>query len=107
MTTDGNVWALATPTSDPATWKTQAGGAGTVSQILPGDTSLWVGGSNGRLYQLNLTTGVAGRLVLRLVGGGTCAWARSRTETGSELYVTTSDADAPLQDHPDRRGNLP
>ena len=58
VTTDGNVWGLATPTTTPATWKRKPVAAGTVAQMMPSDTSLWVGGSDGNLYQLNLTTGL-------------------------------------------------
>ena len=58
VTTDGNVWGLATPSTNPATWKRKPVAAGTVSQMLPSDTSLWVGGSDGNLYQLSLTTGL-------------------------------------------------
>jgi hypothetical protein len=47
VTTNGNVWCLATPTTGSATWKTKPVSGGSVSQLLPGTTSLWVGGSDG------------------------------------------------------------
>jgi len=104
VTTDGNVWGLATPTTNPATWKRKPVAAGTVSQMLPSDTSLWVGGSDGNLYQLNLTTGTQEGSSFA-VGGGGNALGPISTETGSELYVTTSAGR--LYKIPLTGGNLP
>ena len=89
VTTDGNVWGLATPTTNPATWKRKPVASGTVSQMLPSDTALWVGGSDGNLYQVNLTTGALEGSSFAVGGGGTALGPVS-TETGSELYVATS-----------------
>jgi hypothetical protein len=90
VTTDGNVWGLATPSTNPATWKRKPVAAGTVSQMLPSDTSLWVGGgSHGNLYQLNLTTGLQEGASFAVGSGGSPLGPIS-TETGSELYVATS-----------------
>jgi len=89
VTTDGNVWGLATPTTNPATWKRKPVASGTVSQMLPSDTSLWVGGSDGNLYQVNLTSGALEGSSFA-VGGGGSALGPVSTETGSELYVSTS-----------------
>jgi len=94
VTTDGFVRALATPTSSSFAWSTRPVAAGTVSQILPGFTSLWVGGSNGRLYQLNLTTGAQEGAAF-VVGAGTLSVGPITTENGSEaggdLLLATSD----------------
>ena len=89
VTTDGNVWGLATPSTNPATWKRKPVAADTVSQMLPSDTSLWVGGSDGNLYQLNLTTGLQEGASFAVGSGGSPLGPIS-TETGSELYVATS-----------------
>jgi outer membrane protein assembly factor BamB len=90
VTTDGFVRALATPTSTSFDWSTRPVAGGTVSQLLPGDTAMWVGGSDGRLYQLNLTTGAQEGAAF-VVGGGTLSVGPVSTETGFELYVTTTD----------------
>ena len=90
VTTDGNVWGLATPSTTPATWKRKPVAAGTVAQMMPSDTSLWVGGSDGNLYQLNLTTGLPEGSAFA-VGGGGSALGPISTETGSELFVATSN----------------
>jgi hypothetical protein len=89
VTTDGNVWGLLTPTTNPATWKRKPVAGGTVSQMLPSDVSLWVGGSDGDLYQLNLTSGLQEGSSFP-VGGGTNPLSAVTTETGDELYVATS-----------------
>ena len=89
VTTDGNVWCLATPASASTCWKTKPVASGTVSQLVPSDTQLWVGGSNGTLYQLNLTSGIVGKTFT--VGAGTLALGPVSTETGDELYAATSD----------------
>jgi hypothetical protein len=49
----------------------------------------WVGGSNGTLYQLSLATGSIVKTFA--VGAGTLTLGPISTETGDELYVTTSD----------------
>jgi hypothetical protein len=89
VTTDGNVWGLQTPTTNPATWKRKPVAGGTVSQMLPSDVSLWVGGSDGDLYQLNLASGLQEGSSFP-VGGGTNPLSAVTTETGDELYVATS-----------------
>jgi hypothetical protein len=90
VTTDGFVRALATPTSGSYAWSTRPVAAGTVAQLLPGFSSLWVGGSNGRLYQLNLTTGTQEGSAF-VVGAGSLGLGPVSTETGDELYVAASD----------------
>ncbi len=89
VTTNGNVWCLPTPASASTCWKTKPVAAGTVSQLVPSDTQLWVGGSNGVLYQLSLTTGIVGKTFT--VGAGTLALGPVSTETGDELYTAASD----------------
>ena len=89
VTTDGNVWCLPTPASASTCWKTKPVAAGTVSQLVPSDALLWVGGSNGVLYQLSLTSGIVGKTFT--VGAGTLALGPVSTETGDELYAATSD----------------
>jgi len=88
VTTDGNVWCLVPPSTTPC-WKTKPVSGGTVSQMLISDLYAWVGGSNGTLYQLNLTTGAVDKTFA--VGAGTLTLGPVTTETGNELYVTTSD----------------
>jgi hypothetical protein len=90
VTTDGFVRALATPTSSSFAWSTRPVAGGTVAQLLPGFTSLWVGGNNGRMYQLNLTTGALEGSPF-VVGAGTLTVGPVTTETGDELYAATSD----------------
>jgi len=89
VTTDGNVWCLPTPSSASTCWKTKPVASGTVNQMLLGDTYLWVGGSNGTLYQLDPTSGVVGKSFT--VGAGTLALGPVSTETTDELYAATSD----------------
>ena len=48
-----------------------------------------MGGSNGTLYQLNLTSGLVTRTFT--VGVGSLALGLVSTETGDELYVATTD----------------
>ena len=88
VTTDGNVWCLIPPSTTPC-WKTKPVSGGTVSQMLISDVYAWVGGSNGTLYQLSLATGSVVKTFA--VGGGTLTLGPISTETGNELYVTTSD----------------
>ena len=88
VTTDGNVWCLQLPSTTPC-WKTKPVAAGTVSQILLGDGRLWAGGSDGKIYQLSSATGVVETSFT--VGGGTLGLGPISTETGGELYVTTTD----------------
>jgi hypothetical protein len=75
--------------ANPATWKRKPVGAGSVSQMLPSDTSLWVGASAGKLYQLNLTIGLQEGAFFAVGGGGSPLGPIS-AESGDELYVTTS-----------------
>jgi DNA-binding beta-propeller fold protein YncE len=89
VTIDGNAWCLPTPASASTCWKTKPLATGTVAQLMPSDSLLWVGGSNGTLYQLNLTSGLVTRTFT--VGAGTLALGLVSTETGDELYVATSD----------------
>jgi outer membrane protein assembly factor BamB len=89
VTTDGNVWCLPTPASVSSCWKTKPVATGTVNQLMPSDSLLWVGGSNGILYQLNLTSGIVAKTFT--VGAGTLALGPVSTETGDELYTATSD----------------
>ena len=48
-----------------------------------------MGGSNGTLYQLDLTSGLVAKTFT--VGAGTLALGPVSTETGDELYAATSD----------------
>jgi outer membrane protein assembly factor BamB len=89
VTTDGNVWCLPTPVSASSCWKTKPVATGTVNQLMPSDSLLWVGGSNGTLYQLNLTSGAVAKTFT--VGTGTLALGPVSTETGDELYTAASD----------------
>jgi hypothetical protein len=89
VTSDGNVWALATPSSASAAWKTKPVSGGTVAQLLPANNVLWVGGSNGRLYQLDLTSGAVAKTLT--IGSGTLSVGPVSTETTGELYVGTTD----------------
>jgi outer membrane protein assembly factor BamB len=89
VTTDGNVWCLPTPTSLTTCWKTKPVATGTVNQLMPSDSLLWVGGSNGVLYQLDLTSGLVAKTFT--VGSGTLALGPVSTETGDELYTAASD----------------
>jgi len=88
VTTDGNVWCLVPPSTTPC-WKTRPVASGTVSQMLISDLYAWVGGSDGTLYQLSLATGAVVKTFV--VGSGTLTLGPVTTETGNELYVTTSD----------------
>ncbi len=88
VTTDGNVWCLVPPSTTPC-WKTKPVASGTVSQMLISFDYAWVGGSNGTLYQLSLATGSIVKTFA--VGAGTLTLGPISTETGDELYVTTSD----------------
>lgn len=89
VTTDGNVWCLPSPSSGSQCWtKVKPVAAGTVNQMLPSDIYLWVGGSNGTLYQLSLATGAIAKTYA--VGSG-LSLAPVTTETGTELYVAASD----------------
>ena len=89
VTTDGNVWALANASSASTLWKTKPVSTGTVAQLLPANSSLWVGGSNGVLYQLSLDTGAVTNTLT--VGSGTLSVGPVSTETTGELYVGTTD----------------
>jgi hypothetical protein len=89
VTTDGNVWCLPTPSAAVTCWKTKPVATGSVAQLLPSTTSLWVGGSNGTLYQLSLTTGAIQKTLT--VGGGTLSVGPVSTETTGELYMATTD----------------
>jgi hypothetical protein len=89
VTADGFVNALATPTSSTTAWQVKPSGTGTVNQLLPGEFSLWAGGSDGILYQLNLGTGVTEKTFT--VGDGTKALGPVSSGSISELFVTTND----------------
>jgi hypothetical protein len=88
VTTDGNVWCLVPPSTTPC-WKRRPVAAGTVSQMIISLDKAWAGGSDGNLYQLNLGTGVVEKTFQ--VGFGTLGVGPVTTETGNELYVTTTD----------------
>ena len=89
VTVDGNVWALAGSSASSTLWKTRPVASGTVAQMLPANTSLWVGGSNGTLYQLSLATGAVTTTLT--IGAGTLSVGPVSTETTGELYVGTTD----------------
>jgi len=89
VTTDGNVWCLPTPASASSCGKRKPVAGGTVAQLLPSDTLLWVGGSNGILYQLNLTSGLVVKTFT--VGAGTLALGPVSAETPDDLYAATTD----------------
>jgi hypothetical protein len=89
VTTDGNVWCLPSPSSGSQCWtKVKPVASGTVNQMMLGDTYLWVGGSNGTLYQLTAATGAISKSYA--VGSGLSLGPVS-TETTNELYVAASD----------------
>ncbi len=88
VTTDGNVWCLVPPSTTPC-WKTKPVSSGTVSQLVESDVRLWVGGSDGSLYQLDLTTGVAEKTFV--VGAGSLGLGPVSTESGDELFVAATD----------------
>lgn len=89
VTTDGTVWCLPDASSTSTCWTRKPVATGTVSQLLPGATSLWAGGSNGLLYQLDLVSGAVTRTLT--VGAGTLSVGPVSTETTDELYVGTTD----------------
>src|SRR5262249_29448161 len=63
---------------------------GTVSQLLLGLDSLWVGGSDGRLYQIGLTTGLVETAPFQVGDGTQSLGPVSTDEFGDALYVATS-----------------
>jgi outer membrane protein assembly factor BamB len=90
-TQDGQVWALQDPGAgappNPATpvWKRAIAGA---SAPLVLDTTLFVGSSDGRLYELSL---VDGAIVKQLtVGNGSAAVGSPSLSDSTTLYVGTS-----------------
>ena len=89
VTADGYLWCLPTPSSGSQCWtKLKPVSGGTISQILPGDTWIWAGGSDGSLYQINLATGLVDRSFA--VGSGLGLGPVS-TETADELYVAATN----------------
>jgi hypothetical protein len=89
VTVDGNVWALPSSSASSVLWKAKPVASGTVAQLLPANNSLWVGGSDGTLYQLSLATGAVTKTLT--VGAGTLSVGPVSTETTGELYVGTTD----------------
>jgi hypothetical protein len=89
VTANGNVNALATPASSSLAWSVQPVAAGTVSGIMPGEFSLWAGGSNGRLYQLGLASGVTEKTFV--VGDGTKSVGPVSAFSIDDVFTTTSD----------------
>jgi hypothetical protein len=89
VTTDGNVWALASAAATSTLWKTKPVTGGTVAQLLPANSALWVGGSNGVLYQLDLTSGAVTKTLT--IGSGALSVGPVSTETTGELYLGTTD----------------
>ena len=103
-TADGNVWCIrdpgvsqpppSTPPLSPQAscpWKNLVNGTG-VSNLLPLDapyTGLYVGGADGTLRRLNPTSGAIETTVT--VGDGTKIVGDLSTETGSEVFVPTSE----------------
>jgi len=87
-TVDGNVWALQDtgPGAPPAApvWKQPVAGASSPLVL----ESLWVGSSDGKLHQLNLTSGVDEKQVT--IGDGTATVGDVSTENGTELFVGTT-----------------
>jgi outer membrane protein assembly factor BamB len=73
-------------------WKTKPVSGGTVSQMLISSQWAWVGGSDGKLYQLDISTGAVNKTLT--VGTGTLALGPVSTETTNELYVASSDGTA-------------
>jgi hypothetical protein len=89
ITANGNVNSLATPASSTLAWSVQPVVAGTVSQIMPGESSLWAGGSNGTLYQLSLANGATQKTFV--VGDGTKSVGPMSADSIDDVYTTTSD----------------
>ena len=91
VTTDGNVWCLVPPSTTPC-WKIKPVASGTVGQMLISDLYAWVGGSDGKIYQIDLNGATAGTVSKTFtVGAGTLGLGPITTGTGDELYVSTSD----------------
>jgi hypothetical protein len=87
---NGFVSALATPTSSSFAWNVRPVATGTVSALLPGTSVMWVGGSNGTLYQLDLGNGAVDRSLA--VGSGSLALGPVSTDfTVGAVYVSASD----------------
>jgi len=90
-TQDGQVWALQDPGAgappNPASpvWKRAVAGA---SAPLVLDTSLFVGSSDGRLYELSLTDGAI--LKQQTIGNGSAAVGSPGLSDSTTLYVGTS-----------------
>jgi len=107
-TTDGNVWCLKDPGSGQAPpsgsvasctgWsavKTAVAGAKTPVPLGNPLGKLYVGASDGKVHQLNLTSGVdEDQYCLNPPGSGSCTAITVgdvSTETGNEIFVPTSD----------------
>jgi outer membrane protein assembly factor BamB len=91
-TQDGFVWALddpgAGPPPNPASpvWKTAIAGAS--APMVMDETTLYVGSSDGKLYELRLTDGVVTTQVT--VGNGGAAVGTPSASSATTLYVGTS-----------------
>jgi hypothetical protein len=89
VTANGNVNSLATPTSLSLAWSVKPAATGTVSHSMPGEFSLWAGGSDGTLYQLSLANGATEKTFV--VGDGTKSVGPVSADSIDDLYTTTSD----------------
>ena len=84
MVASGTRNALATSASTSLAWSVQPVAAGTVSHMMPGEFSLWAGGSNGTLYQLSLANGATEKTFV--VGDGTRS-ARERAYAAADVIA--------------------
>jgi hypothetical protein len=89
VTANGYVNALAAPTDTALMWSVRPAATGTVSHLLPGEFSLWTGGSDGVLYQLSLADGTIEKTFT--VGDGTRTVGPVSGFSLDDLYTTTSD----------------
>lgn len=89
-TADGNVWCLQDPGAgappNPASpvWKTAVAGASTPVLL----SALYVGSSDGKLHQLNISTGVDEKQFI--VGDGTATVGDASTEDTNQVFVGTT-----------------
>jgi hypothetical protein len=95
-TSDGYVWALQDPGAgaappNPASpvWKTAVAAASTPLPLGNPLDKLYVGSSDGKVHQLNLTSGVDEKQFT--VGGGAYQVGDVSSETGSEIFVPTTE----------------
>jgi hypothetical protein len=95
-TTNGYVWALQDPGAgaappNPASpvWKTAVAAPSTPLPLGNPLDKLYVGSSDGKVHQLNLTSGVDEKQFT--VGGGAYQVGDVSSETGNEIFVPTTE----------------